>query len=54
MAGVLSSGKIYTYSDLGEETGSYDAGNDAKKILVYSNSQAYVLGVSEIRQVFFS
>ena len=54
VAGILSSGRIYTYSDLGEETGAYDAGNDAKKILLYSNSQAYVLGVSEIRQVFFS
>ena len=54
VAGIVSSGRIYTYSDLGEETGAYDAGNDAKKILLYSNSQAYVLGVSEIRQVFFS
>lgn len=54
VAGILSAGKIYTYSDLGEETGVFDAGSDAKKLLMNSNSQAYVLGVSEIRQVLFS
>ena len=53
VAGILSSGRIYTYSDLGEETGAYDAGNDAKKILLYSNSQAYVLGSAKSGRCFF-
>lgn len=48
---LLDSGVIYTYSSSGEETGDYDAGSDARKILMYTSNSAYVLGISEIRQV---
>ena len=53
VAGILSSGRIYTYSDLGEETGAYDAGNDAKKILLYSNSQPMCWGSAKSGRCFF-
>lgn len=48
---LLDSGTIYAYSAKGEETGNFDAGSDARKILLFNNNSAYVLGISEIRQV---
>lgn len=51
MVALLDSGTIYGYSEGGEETGRWDAGGDARKILLYAKNSAYVLGVSEVRQV---
>ena len=51
---LLDSGTIYGYSQTGEETGSWDAGGDAQKIVLYSRDSAYVLGISQIRQVSLS
>ena len=48
---LLDAGTIYGYSSTGEETGSWDAGGDAQKILLYSYDSAYVLGISQIREV---
>ena len=51
---LLDSGTIYGYSQTGEETGSWDAGGDAQQIVLYSRDSAYVLGISQIRQVSLS
>ena len=45
---LLDSGTIYGYSQTGEETGSWDAGGDAQKIVLYSRDRAYVLGIRDV------
>lgn len=51
MLAVLSAGTIYGYSASGQQRGSWNAGSDARKILLYTSQNAYVLGISEIRSV---
>ncbi len=48
---LLASNTLYLYDFLGDEMGTYDAGSDAKAVLLAAKSQAYVLGISEIRLV---
>lgn len=51
-AGLLMGGEavFYDYST-GRELGRADAGGDAKSLALYSESGAYVLGVSEVRAI---
>ena len=51
LAAALASGTIYGYTREGEEKGSWDAGSDARELLLLSSREAYVLGISEIRLV---
>lgn len=49
--GILSSGKAYILDDESNVTSKKDAGNDAKAMLLYSSNDAYILGISEIRDI---
>ena len=49
---ALSGGKVYFYSSAtAAQSGTSDAGSDAKAIALRSENSAYILGVSEIRLV---
>lgn len=54
MIAVLSGGMLYGFSNDGKPLGSWDAGSDARKVLLYDAKDAYVLGVSEARTVTLS
>lgn len=47
---MLSDGNIQAYNTKGDNWSSVEVGSDAKKILMYSSKNAYVLGASEIRR----
>lgn len=49
LAAALSNGVVYGYTKEGEQKGSWSAGSDAKKVLLISYREAYILGISEIR-----
>ena len=49
--GILSSGTAYILDDQSKVISKADAGNDAKALLLYSSNDAYVLGISEIRDI---
>lgn len=49
--GMLSEGQAFILNNDGTLSEGVDAGNDAQSILLYSNSNAYILGISEIREV---
>ncbi len=48
---ALSEGTLYLYDFYGDSMGTFDAGGDAKAVLLPTKSQAYVLGISELRLV---
>lgn len=52
--GALSTDNIIFFNTTGEETGSADAGIDAQSIALHSGESAYVLGLTEIRDVSFN
>lgn len=47
----IADGAAYCYDTDGTLIGAFSAGNDACKILLYDKSMAYVMGISEIRQL---
>ena len=49
--GALSTDNLIFFNTTGEETGSADAGIDAQSIALHSGESAYVLGLTEIRDV---
>ena len=50
--GALAGQQLVVYdASTGQELARQDAGNDAKSIALFSESGAYVLGVSEIRRL---
>ena len=49
--GILSSGTAYILDDQSKVISKADAVNDAKALLLYSSNDAYVLGISEIRDI---
>lgn len=51
--GVLSSGKVYLYSKDGTLISEKNAGLDPHSLVLYSTTDAYILGVSEIRRMDF-
>lgn len=51
--GVLSSGNIYLYSKDGNLLSEKNAGLDPHSLVLYSTTDAYILGVSEIRRIDF-
>lgn len=48
---VLSEDMLYLYNKDGDLISQYDAGLDPHTIVLYSKSDAYVLGVSEVRRL---
>ena len=53
MLGILSEGTAYILEEDGTVDAKTDPGNDAQSILLYDTDKAYVLGISEIREVEF-
>ena len=51
--GILSEGTAYILEEDGTVDAKTDPGNDAQSILLYDTDKAYVLGISEIREVEF-
>lgn len=52
VAGVLAGSKLYAYDAVtGQKSGEASAGEDARAAVLSSESKAYILGVSEVRQV---
>lgn len=47
--GVLSKGTVLRYNHIGEKTGQWDVGVDARTLHLSSERKAYILGVSEVR-----
>ncbi len=49
--GLLSSGNVYLYSKDGNFISETNAGLDPHSLVLYSTTDAYILGVSEIRRI---
>lgn len=48
---LLSDGSVYRYSAAGEPISENEAGLDARKVLLPTADEAYILGISEIRSI---
>lgn len=51
---VLSGGTAHVYSKLGDKLFDADAGSDSRQIKLYNDNTAYILGITEIRQLTFA
>lgn len=51
---LLSGGYVYLYSTAGEPISENEAGLDARKVLLPTADEAYILGISEIRSIFLT
>lgn len=50
----IAEGTAYCYDTSGTLIGAFSAGNDAGKILMLNKNTAYIMGISEIRQISLS
>lgn len=48
---ALSGGRVHVYDEKGAKKGDWDAGSDARELLLSNDRTAYILGITEVRLV---